>query len=587
MKKMKYVLLTLLLCTVCAVGVTACKKKPTVLAAPTNLAVSDDGILTWDKVEGALSYGVDIDDKYYETKTNSLDIFELTAEYKTFEISVTAYGNLKNVYDSECSKTLKYTLEDCGTGELLTNGVGLKLSSDKTAYNVVGHTDRAKGKIVIPFEYNGKPIVKISYKAFYECDTITSIILPDSIETIDERAFYGCSNLQRVQIPFNIGTVGTRAFSGCKKLARITPPSVASQAFTRTSGSSMGYFPDSLTELGDGAFGSCAALTEIRLPDSLKKMGIAVFSYTSITEIELPQSLTNISAGNSIGCNELKSITMVENDIYKTENNCLIRKSDNALIAGCKTSVIPDYVKVIEASAFRGLRELQKIEIPESVETIKSAAFTESGLTEISLSANIDTVGQGAFSGCKKLEKITVAEGNPVYRSEGNCLIHKEDNALSLGCKTSVIPNGVEKIDMYAFEGSGIKKIELPKSIQTIKGGAFQECSDLTEIVLSNGLKKIGDFAFYKCGQLKYIAIPVSVEEIGYNAFTSCDDLTVVLPDTVQKIGSGALSDVTVYTSAESSREGWSQLGKYLGNYIFSAYYGCTFGYEDGIPYVV
>lgn len=596
MKRVKYAFLTLLACTVCAAGFTACTaEEPALLATPTNLAVSDEGILTWDKVEGATAYGVDIDDKYYETDTNSLDIFDLTAEYKTFEISVTAYGDVKSTLDSEPSETLEYVVEDCGTGELLTNGVGLKSTGDKAAYNVEGYNSKAKGKIIIPAEYNGKPVVAVSYKAFYECEAITSIILPDSIDTIAEKAFYGCVNLKRIKLSCNIGTIEGYAFSGCKNLSMFSSlsnsPKSKSAGLSRTRSSSIGYLPDSLNELGPFAFVGCSSLTEIRLPDTLKALdgGCEFWGCSSLTEIELPQSLTEIKVNPFVGCDGLKSITMpMENDYVKTEGNCIIRKKDNALIAGCKTSVIPDYVKTIEAGAFRRLSSLTKIDIPEGVETIKSVAFEGSGLTELNLSTNVELIPETAFSGCKNLGIITVAEGNAVYRSEGNCLIRKADNALVLGSNQSVIPDGVEKIAKNAFDGSGITKIKLPKSVKTIEYRAFAECSELTEVILSDGLIKIGQNAFDKCSGLTNIAIPASVEEIQREAFKGSKALSVVLPHTVQKIGQDAMKDCTVYTSAENRLEGWN--GGVLRTYedgTTNLYLGCTFGYEDGVPYIL
>ena len=590
MKKRITIMLVLLCIAACFLGLAACKKnEPTTLSPPTGLKVNDEEILTWDKVDGASSYLVEIDDKSYETTTNSLDILTYTLEYKTYEIKVTAYGDLNNYLDSKPSKVLEYTVPE-------VSGLKFKLINDEDAYMITGFDKTQGGKLIIPAEYEGKPVVEVDSLSF--CGKLTSVVLPDTIEEIESGSFSGCVNLKRVKMPY----------------------------FLRT--------------LGNGAFSGCSSLTQIKLPPLIENIGEGIFS----------------------GCDSLTQISMVEdiNYPYKVENNCLIRRQDNALISGCKTSVIPNYIKSLEYAAFDKLKTLKQITIPESVEKIDWCVFQKTGLTQIHIPSGVRSIGRDAFSdcvdlkevtfsegveslegtafgdctnltnisfpaslkrvdgstflGCTNLEKISVSPQSETYKVDGNCLIRKEDGCLVLcGRKVNAIPDYVKKIGSYVFYDRKLTEIDLPGGLTEIGNYAFYN-NRFTQITLPDGVEKIGSYAFYNndfsqitlpenlkeigsyafryCEKLKSIAIPGSVESIGIFAFSECHALSVILPGTVKTIGKNAFDAASIYTSAQKRPEGWKYISGGSAPPIrwasvsCSVFWGCKFGYDGNQPYV-
>ncbi len=593
MKKRITIMLVLLCVAACFCGFAACKNdEPTTLSPPTGLKVNDEEILTWDKVDGASSYLVEIDGKRYETTTNSFDIFTYTLEYKTYEIKVTAYGDLDNYLDSKPSQVLEYTVSE-------VSGLKFKLINDEDAYRVSGFDKTQGGKLIIPAEYEGKPVVEVGYLSF--CDKLTSVVLPDTVEEIGISAFSGCVSLKRVKMPYYLRTLENAVFSGC----------------------------------------------------------------SSLTQIELPPLIEYIGEGIFQGCDSLTQISMVE-DLdypYKVENNCLIRRQDNALIAGCKTSVIPNYIKSLEYKAFDRLKTLKQIIIPESVEKIDWCVFEKTGLTQIHISSGVRSIGRDAFSDCVDLKEVTFSEGieglegtafgnctnltsisfpaslnriggntflgcvnleeisvspqSETYKVDGNCLIRKEDDCLVLcGRKVNAIPDYVKKIGSYVFFGRKLTKIELPSGLTEIGNYAFYN-NRFTQITLPDGVEKIGSYAFYNndfsqitlpenlkeigsyafkfCEKLKSIAIPSSVESIGLSAFEECHALSVILPGTVKTIGANAFDAASIYTSAPSIQmrpEGWKYISggsAPLSRWISvscTVFWGCKFGYDGNQPYV-
>ena len=211
-----------------------------------------------------------------------------------------------------------------------------------------------------------------------------------------------------------------------------------------------------------------------------------------------------------------------------------------------------------------------------AVTSIGSAAFEGyTDLTSVTIPDSVTSIGERAFWDCTGLMSIVVEEGNPVYHSDGNCLIETESKTLVVGCKTSVIPDdgsvtsigdyafsycagltsitipdSVTSIGSYAFEGcSGLTSVTIPDSVKSIGSYAFLSCTGLTSVVIGNGVASIGDYAFYNCSGMTSVTIPDSVTSIGNYAFEGCSGMTsVTIPDSVTSIGWGAFSGCTGLT---------------------------------------
>ncbi len=127
---------------------------------------------------------------------------------------------------------------------------GIEYFVSNGAVTVMSCDTEKEGEVIIPAVVSGKPVTNVNSNAFYNCNLITSIVLPDSIEHFGNYAFSGCSELAEINMPKNLETVGTFAFDNCKKLTEIA-------------------FYDNLTSLGQWAFYSFSALKKVTLPDGL------------------------------------------------------------------------------------------------------------------------------------------------------------------------------------------------------------------------------------------------------------------------------------------------------------------------------
>ena len=129
-------------------------------------------------------------------------------------------------------------------------------------------------------------------RAFYDCDSLTSITIPDSVTSIGDCAFSSCESLTSITIPDSLTSIGDSAFYYCKSLRSVT-------------------IPDSVTAIGDSTFAYCYSLASITIPDSVTAIGDSTFAYCySLTSITIPDSVTSIEHAAFYDCDSLTSITI-------------------------------------------------------------------------------------------------------------------------------------------------------------------------------------------------------------------------------------------------------------------------------------
>ena len=346
--------------------------------------------------------------------------------------------------------------------------------------NIVSNTYK-NGQGVILFD---APITYIGNEAFYECTSLTSVIIPNSVTSIEDGAFWNCTSLTSVTIPDVVTEIGARAFYWCTSLTSVT-------------------IPDSVTSIGDYAFKNCSSLTNVTIPNSVTSIGEETFRYcSSLTSVTIPNSVTSIGDSAFSNCTSLTSVT------------------------------IPNSVTSIGSSAFSGCTSLTSVTIPDSVTSIGSYAFRNcTSLTSVTIPNSVTSIGECAFYDCNSLTSVTIPNS---VTSIGECAFYYCTSLTSV-----TIPDSVTSIGDSAFSYcSSLARVTIPNSVTSIGGGAFYECYSLKSVTIPNSVTSIGDLAFYYCTSLTSVTIPDSVTSIGEWAFRSCTSLTsVTIPNSVTSIG--------------------------------------------------
>ncbi|MCI5892792.1 MAG: leucine-rich repeat domain-containing protein [Clostridiales bacterium] len=215
------------------------------------------------------------------------------------------------------------------------------------------------------------------------------------------------------------------------------------------------------------------------------------------------------------------------------------------------------------------------LEIPseiddKSVTSISSTALSKcSSLTNIAIPSSIKSIANNAFNNCKSLTEINVAISNTVYSSVEGVLFNKDRTYLikypaGRTAETYAIPNGVINIGSSAFqECADLTSVIIPGSTTYIGDYAFRQCTGLESINLPGGMISIGSYAFYYCTGLKEIVIPDSVTSIGNSAFSSCSGMeSAVISSGITEIEDYTFSGCGNLTSIEIP-EGIASIGKF------------------------
>ena len=452
------------------------------------------------------------------------------------------------------------------------------------------------GDIVLPSKIYGKPVTSIGYRAFYNCSSLTSITIPNSVTSIGYWAFKNTayynssSNWEGNVLYINNALIEAKStVSGAYSVKNGTTV-IADQAFYGCRSLTSITIPDGVTSIGDWAFRDCSSLASITIPDSVTSIGDWAFKntayYNSSSNWEgnvlyinnaLIEAKSTVSGAYSVkngttviadqafyGCRNLTSIT-IPNSVTSIGDWAFEDCSSLTSVA------IPDSVTSIGSAAFSGCSSLTSVTIPDSVTSIGWSAFSGcSSLTSITIPDSVTSIDNHAFDGCSKLNQINVDTANTVYSSENGVLFDKDKTELirypeGKADTSYFIPNSVTSIGYRAFLNcSSLTSVTIPDSVTSIGSAAFDGCSSLTSVTIPDSVTSIGSAAFDGCSSLTSVTIPDGVTSIGDSAFAYCSSLTsVAIPNSVTSIGDWAFRDCSslkdVYYSG--TQEQWEKIG--------------------------
>lgn len=272
-------------------------------------------------------------------------------------------------------------------------------------------------------------VTRLAPKAFCGSD-IESVVVPETVKFIGKAAFYDCVNLRSVVIKNTNAVIQSKLFDKCYHIAQADVPlaalsgnwvsRVADITVTGSGRLADGTFEDNkrlcrvelgggITEVGERAFSGCSELKELVLQSGLRAIESEAFSFTSLVEVALPDTVEEIEAGAFCDCG-IKTFTVDKNNkVYHSAGNCVIHTADKRLVAGCSYSVIPSdgSVMSIGERAFEGCDEMTGIEIPACITDIGDNAFSWCDeLIAVELPEGVRRVGDWAFEKCTALETV-------------------------------------------------------------------------------------------------------------------------------------------------------------------------------------
>lgn len=318
---------------------------------------------------------------------------------------------------------------------------------------------------------------------FYGCNSLSSIIIPENVQSIGKRTFELCS-LSKIFIPKNVKNIAESAFT-IEDLTEIRVESgnpvydsrnncnaiIETGSNTLILGCKNTVIPEGIKVIGDYAYHYCKNLASITIPESVTSIGKGAFRYCmSLTFIDLPKNIT-----------------------------------------------------LIDECAFEGCWSLQSVTLPKSLVELGESAFAETKLESVTIPANVKIIHKNPFP--SSLTSIVVDSKNPYFDSRDNCngIMDKMTNTLVLGCAKTVIPQSTVAIGDYAFsECDALRGINIPPNVKTIGYNAFCWCDELQKIEIPEGVTELKSYAFAWCNHLTTVILPSTMEKLGSYAFGCC-----------------------------------------------------------------
>ncbi len=363
------------------------------------------------------------------------------------------------------------------------------LSEDGESYAVSGIGNVTDTKLVIPAEYQGKPVLAVADGAFSGNTSITAVEFSDSTVLIGARAFSGCTALENVKLTESLIYIREQAFSGCTALRELT-------IYENVNGATV--------DVEGGAFENCTSLVTVSLPEGMRAlMGRTFDGCSSLKSINIPESMINIYDYAFSGCSALEAVKL------------------------------PDGLKYIGTEAFANCTSLTEIKIP-SIRQLGNYAFIGcTGLKTVTLS-QMNKIGHEAFRYCSALENIYYLGSQADWEDIGKYPLWDDQTGDYELHFTSYFSNGLEFLRLddgrYAVSGIGSctdTELNIPSKyngvpVIGIAESAFLKCNTITKVIIPSSVESIADDAFYWCSELLSVEMRKSVKKIGEDAFYYC-----------------------------------------------------------------
>jgi hypothetical protein len=346
-------------------------------------------------------------------------------------------------------------------------------------------------------------------------------------------------------------------------------------------------FSEGLSEIGVDAFANNTRMTEVTIPTTLTSLGDECFKNCSIEHIEYNAEDCKITVSGKDCLGPFSSVTSqfkvnigqyvnkIPPHLFKGTHCNEVTFSDN-----CNVSLIGDY-------AF-SKSKLTEFVCPTSVKKIGKSCFKDCGDIEtfIADGGSLETIESDAFNNCKKLKEVSIKNGNLISIgsaafaktskeitfsfgktlpfewvvcsnvegesavSDGGILLDTSNKKLLLGtCSHLTEEDYPEKditsFDSYAFFETSLTELFIAENVSLIGAHAFDSCNDLSEVTFDENskLSKIGDMSFYKCKNLTEISLPEKLLSIGSYCFSQSDISELIIPDSVQSLGTSVFND--------------------------------------------
>jgi hypothetical protein len=395
------------------------------------------------------------------------------------------------------------------------------------AVRIMSYYKKCGKEVLVPTTINGKTVTTI-YEYAYQSKELTSVIIPDTIVSIQFRGFYN-NNITNLILPNTKIKIGSQAF-GKNLLDEIIVTSNMSlgggaysdnrvdenNAFiyqtladgTKNTSKLLGYageskdivIPEGVTEIAGSAFRSMK-MNSIVLPSTLKVIGSRAFEGNNLTSINLPEGLTTIGEV-AFGSNLLETTSNIPSSVTKLSARAFNHNnvSDGSEYVYARTKNGINYASIVSYAGAEKEISIPDVKENTPLTTIGNWAFYACGITKIKhIPTTVTAIGADSFTN----NATTGDDDQFIYaRTSTGGIDYSKIISYAGKSDNVVIPakkgdTDLTTIGASSFTWCGLKSVVVPDGVTTIEANAFRY-NQLTSITLPSSLTSIGDAAFCK-----------------------------------------------------------------------------------------
>lgn len=409
--------------------------------------------------------------------------------------------------------------------------------------NVSGNYNEVTFKDMVKLLKNTKNLVldlsnitgmtKIPDEAFLNYYELKKVVLPTSLENISKKAFFCCEKLESLNIPENVSVIGPHAFVASKLESIIIPKNVSiiedsfcqcknlasveikgnieiikESAFYGCENLKTVKFNGYVKNIDGYAFLDCKALKSINLKEGLEKIGDSAFvNCKELTSLKLPSTVKILGSRFIHGCSKITKITLPKSLDMKSSSSELIYKNEHI-----KEIVLEEGIKTFDVNIY-GCVNLEKISIPSTLTPNEYGNFHD-------------------FTGCSKL-KFKVSPNSKTFSTikNGSILVSKDKKKMYAWPSASgkiKIPDEIELYQYYLFSGN--EKIEEITSSKNITRYESFNCKGVKKFIIPEGVKEIVNLDVLSFENLEIFQIPSTLTFIGHKGTAKYDPDVIKIP---------------------------------------------------------
>lgn len=457
----------------------------------------------------------------------------------------------------------------------------------------------------------------IGYEAFAGCTSLKSFTFPKGVVYLAPSSFAYCTSLESVTIRGNLFSKGLSAdaFYGSKNLKKVYiedlkkyasdllesgvpygPCAVfyyADSVFIEGKYTTDVVIPEGVTHLSSGLFADAKTIKSVKLPSTIKEIGVAAFILSGIETITIPtKNLSAIYDGAFSRCSSLREVHI--DDVYAWSNvefvNNNVFGSASPLAANEKVRLYVNGNEVggslvlnseVGEYAFKNCKYITNIKFLNNAAdgqvnvSIGDGAFQGcTRIKAINIPANDDAnknrynFGKNAFKGCASLEKIEIPTSNSLTLGDsafadcGNVYLSIDATTLGeleatinqcpfSGCSGYAFINSNKYLSKI-LEGTAFNDIQFGDSVKSLPTKLFKDYISLYSIGFTESLETIGANAFNGCTELRQIFLPenVTIDDHAFANCTNLEEINVWGNGTLKSVGANIIENTALYDNA-------------------------------------